>query len=400
MQSTESPERTLFIALAGVLAGTGVLMVHSASITSRPTEFEQVYLSRHLVFLGMGLVAAVVASRVPGRVWRLFAPWLFIATLVLLVLVLVPGIGTRVKGAQRWFRVGPISVQPSEIAKVTLPLMTAALVFWHRARLRNWIAGVLLVAWPPVVMVPLVLLQPDLGTSLFLLLGAAIVLAVGGWPMRNFVLGAAATIPAIVYLVINKPYQLQRVTGFLSTWSDWTQAPYQLKQSLLTLGSGGLWGVGLGKGYQKLSFLPEANTDFVFAVVGEELGFVGAASVLLAWAALLVCGLRLLSRLPRESFEFHFGFAILSQLLVQVILNVGVVTAMVPPKGIPHPLLSYGGSHLIMTLVTLGIVLGLTRDPSTGTETEAQPKTPPIDPVAVNEPPESTEVSEREPVAA
>jgi len=161
--------------------------------------------------------------------------------------------------------------------------------------------------------------------------------------------------------VVNKPYQLRRVTGFLSTWSDWNQAPYQLRQSLLTLGSGGVWGVGPGKGYQKLSFLPEANTDFVFAVVGEELGFVGAASVLLLWTGLYICGLRLLSRLPRTSFEFHAGFALLTQLIVQVILNVGVVTAMVPPKGIPHPLLSYGGSNLVMTLVTLGMVLGLTR---------------------------------------
>ena len=361
MQAAEQSERTLFVALSAILVGVGVLMVHSASITARPTEFEQVYLSRHLVFLGLGLAAALIAAQIPGPVWQRWAPWLFVATVVLLVLVLVPGIGTRVKGAQRWFRIGPISVQPSEIAKVTLPILVAALVQMHRARLMSFWRGILPVTWPVLVLVPLVILQPDMGTSLFLLLSATIVLAVGGWPVRNFLLGAAATLPALVYLVVNKPYQLRRVTGFLSTWSDWNQAPYQLRQSLLTLGSGGVCGVGPGKGYQKLSFLPEANTDFVFAVVGEELGFVGAASVLLLWTGLYICGLRLLSRLPRTSFEFHAGFALLTQLIVQVILNVGVVTAMVPPKGIPHPLLSYGGSNLVMTLVTLGMVLGLTR---------------------------------------
>jgi cell division protein FtsW len=359
-----SAARTLFVALAAVLASFGLLMVHSASITARPTDFEQVYLSRHMVFLGLGVAAAVVVARIPRESWQRLAPWLFVATLVLLVLVLVPGLGTRVKGAQRWFRVGGISVQPSEIAKVTLPLFMAALVQARRHRLGHWWGGTVPLLWPVLLVVPPVLLQPDLGTSLFLLSGAGLVLFAGGWPIRNFVAGLSLAIPGLVYVILHKPYQLRRVTGFLETWADWTTAPYQLKQSLVTLGTGGLWGVGLGRGYQKLSFLPEANTDFVFAVIGEELGLIGTLSVLGLWAGLFVCGLRMLSVLPRDGFAFLAGFPLLTQLLAQACVNICVVTAMVPPKGIPHPLLSYGGSNLVMSLVTLGLICGLTSPPA------------------------------------
>jgi cell division protein FtsW len=153
---------------------------------------------------------------------------------------------------------------------------------------------------------------------------------------------------------------MQRISGFVETWADWTQAPYHLKQSLVTLGAGGLWGAGLGKGFQKLSFLPEANTDFVFAVIGEELGLLGVLTVIGLWLAVYLMGLRLLSRLERSSFSRNAGLVLLTQLLLQVALNVAVVTALVPPKGIPHPLISYGGSNLVVSLVVIGILLSLT----------------------------------------
>ena len=354
-----STERTLFVALAAVLVGFGILMVHTASITSRPTEFEEIYLSRHLVFLTIGVVAASLAAHVRSAQWQRFAPLLFAGTLVLLALVLIPGIGTRVKGAQRWIRLSFVSVQPAEICKVTLTLVLATLVHRRRAQLRHWWRGTVPLVMPVILAVPFILLQPDLGTSLFLSLSAGGLLFVAGWPLRNFLIGLAVLIPPLIWLVLNKPYQLQRITGFIATWSDWSNAPYQLKQSLVTLGAGGFWGVGLGRGYQKLSFLPEANTDFVFAVIGEEVGLVGSLAVLACWGGLYICGLRMIHRLPRDSFEFLASFTLLHQLLLQVLINVAVVTALVPPKGIPHPLLSCGGSNLVMSLVTLGLILGL-----------------------------------------
>ena len=351
----------LFLALAGLLLGFGLLMVHSASITSWPTEFEQIYLSRHLLFLTIGLTAATIAACLPPGFWKAAAPWLFLATLILLVAVLVPGIGTRVKGAQRWIRLAGFSIQPSELAKITLPLMLCTLLDHRRDRLKHLWTGTVPILWPAVLVVPLVLVQPDLGTAAFLLAGTGIVLLAGGWPLRNFLLGFAAVVPFLIGTLALKPYQMQRIVGFLETWSDLDSAPYQIRQSLVTLGSGGVFGVGLGKGWQKLSFLPEANTDFVFAVVGEELGLIGTLSLLALWCGLYLSGLRLLSLLEPRSFGMVAGFTLLTQLAAQATLNVAVVTAMVPPKGISLPLVSYGGSNLVVSLLSLGIVLSLAR---------------------------------------
>ncbi|MGH7127360.1 MAG: FtsW/RodA/SpoVE family cell cycle protein [Planctomycetaceae bacterium] len=359
--ATPSSTRGLFVSLACVLVGFGVLMVHSASITSWPTEMERVYLLRHVTFLLAGVTAAGICASLPARFWYHAAPWLFLLTAVLLAVVLVPGVGTRVNGAQRWLRFGPLSLQPSELAKLALPLFVARLMVSRRERLHRWVAGTLPVVWPPAVVVPLVMIEPDLGTSLFLAAGGLIALFVGGWPLRNFLIGAGVCVPACVGLVTMQPYQSRRITGFLAAWADLNEAPYQLKQSLVSLGEGGLLGVGLGRGWQKLSFLPEASTDFVFAVVGEELGLVGTLGLLTVWGGLFVLGLRLLAPFPRRSFVYVAGFTLLTQLALQAALNMAVVTALVPPKGIPHPLISYGGSNLVVSLVTLGILLSLTR---------------------------------------
>jgi len=355
-------QRHLFVSLTLLLVGFGLLMVHSASVTSWPTEFEQVYLVRHLVFLGIGLTAAVVAATRPPAFWKVAAPWVFVLSLLLLLLVLVPGIGVRVKGAQRWIRLPGVSAQPSELAKIALPLMMCWVLDRNRSRLNGLFAGTVPFFIPVALIVPLVLIEPDLGTALFLLAGAGLVLFAGGWPIRNFVIGGLAAIPASLSLLVMKPYQRQRIVGFIETWADFDSAPYQLKQSLVSLGSGGMSGVGLGKGWQKLSFLPEANTDFVFAVIGEELGLIGTLGLLALWCGLYLTGLRMLSRLEPQSFSFVAGFTLLTQIFGQALLNVAVVTAMVPPKGISHPLISVGGSNLVMSLLALGIVVSLSRD--------------------------------------
>ena len=355
-------QRQLFVSLALLLVGFGLLMVHSASVTSWPTHFEQVYLSRHLVFLTIGLIAAAIAATRPPQFWRRVAPWLFVLTVVLLVLVLVPGIGARVKGAQRWIRVPGFSAQPSELAKIALPLMLCWTLDRNRARLSHLVQGTIPFVIPIVVTVPLVLIEPDLGTALFLLVGAALVLLTGGWPWRHFLLAATIAVPACLSVLVMKPYQRQRIAGFFETWADFDAAPYQLQQSLVSMGSGGLMGVGLGRGWQKLSFLPEANTDFVFAVIGEELGLLGTLSLLALWCGLYLSGLRMLNRLDPRSFSFVAGFVLLTQVVGQALLNVAVVTAMVPPKGISHPLISAGGSNLVVSLLSLGIVISLSRD--------------------------------------
>jgi len=353
--------RKLFLSLAAVLFAVGVLMVYSASVTSRPTDFERVYLTRQLAAAAVGLAATAFAATRPPEFWRQAAPIAFWSVLLLLVVVLLPGVGTRTKGAQRWLRVAGVSVQPSELAKIALPLMVCAVVTARRSRLRRWWSGTVGVLWPAGLMVPLVLVEPDLGTAAFLAGGVAIALWVGGWPIRNFVALGLLVAPAVAGLSLLKPYQYRRLVGFVEAWSDFDAAPYQLQQSLVTLGAGGWLGTGLGKGWQKLSFLPEANTDFVFAVIGEELGFVGTVALVIVWCGLLIVGVRMLAAHESGSFAFLAGLTLLSQLVLQAWLNVAVVTALVPPKGIAHPLVSAGGSSLVVSLVTLGIVWSLSR---------------------------------------
>ena len=354
--------RHLFVSFAALLIGFGLLMVHSASVTSWPTEFEQVYLSRHLAFLTIGLALSGFAASRPAEFWKRFAPWLFVVTVLLLILVLVPGIGVRVKGAQRWIRFMGISAQPSELAKIAVPLMMCWIVDRNRDRLSGGLSEALPFLFPVLLSVPLVLIEPDLGTAVFLVGGAALVLFMGGWPLRNFLIGIGLAVPMGLGALALKPYQRQRITGFLQSWASFDDAPYQLKQSLVTVGTGGFYGVGLGRGWQKLSFLPEANTDFVFAVIGEELGMIGTLSLIALWCGLFLTGLRMLNHLDHRRFAFLAGFTLLTQLSGQAMLNIAVVTAMVPPKGISHPLISAGGSSLIASLLAIGIVLSLSRE--------------------------------------
>lgn len=352
----------LFLSLSTVLIGFGVLMVHSASVTSWPTEFEQVYLTRHIRFLVIALVAASIAGMMPARFWIKMAPWMFLGTILLLGAVLVPGVGTKVNGAQRWLRLGGFSMQPSELAKITLPLFLARLAVNRRENLRRIFRGTVPFAFPVASTVVLVVLEPDLGTTLFLAGSSALVLFLAGWPVRNFVLGIGASASGIVFLVTAYSYRLRRITDFVSVWTDFSNSDaWQLKQSLITLGSGGFWGVGLGRGHQKLSFLPESNTDFVFAVAGEELGLAGTIGLVALWCGVFWAGLQLFRRFRPDCFCTVVALTLLTQLVGQALLNTAVVTALVPTTGIPHPLVSYGGSSLVVSVVSLGIIVSLSR---------------------------------------
>jgi len=372
-------KRSLFVSLVVAIVGFGIVMVYSASITSWPTEFERIYLSRQLGALAAGMLLAAVCASIPVRFWRLAAPYLLAGTIALLAAVLFPGVGTRVNGARRWLRHGGFQFQPSELAKLTLVLFLCSRAdrfsarsprpndqdresskWFSLSRLGLWILdfGPLLV--PVFFTAGLVMVEPDLGTAMFLVCCSAIALFVAGCPARFFAGAAALTIPAAGLVAALRPYQMRRLTGFLAAWSD-SQVPYQLDQSLVSMGAGGLFGVGLGKGWQKLSFLPEANTDFVFSVVGEELGLVGTFGLLVIWGAFFWAGLQLVRNARQDRFATTASFTLLTQMVLQALINMAVVTALIPPKGIPLPLVSYGGSSLVMNLASLGIILSLTR---------------------------------------
>lgn len=363
--------RNMLIALACVLLGVGVLMVYSASITARPSSTDEIYLSRHATFLCVAILCGTTAGVMPARFWKRAAPWLFVATTVLLALVLVPGLGHRVNGAQRWFRFGPVSMQPSEFAKLTIPLFLCWILGdrrqgaseLHGSSWRNRASKLAVVA-PIGLVLGLVQAEPDLGTAAFLAGLAGITLFLARWPLWCFAVTGLAALPLVIGTVFLRPYQLERITGFLATWRDFREAPYQVQQSLTTLGSGGWTGAGLGSGWQKLSFLPESNTDFVFAVVGEELGLVGTLGLLGLWAALYWFGIALLTRKSVPEFESVAGRALLIQLVAQAGVNMAIVTALAPPKGIAHPLVSYGGSSLLTSVIALGMIISLSRSRS------------------------------------
>ena len=353
--------RQMLASLICALLCVGLLMVYSSSMTARPSQAEEFYITKQALFLLFGLGLGGAATVLPARFWKLSAPWIFGFGLLLLLLVLIPGIGTQVKGSRRWLRLAGVSLQPSELMKVATTLLLAWGMERHWHRRHEFVRGTVVLLVPVALAVGLVMIEPDLGASVFLSMTVLLALFIRGWPLgRLIAVGAVLAPVASVWLVL-KPYQLRRLQGFLATWTDFEQAPYQVQQSLTTLGVGGWAGTGLGEGTQKLSFLPEANTDFVFSVVGEELGLVGTLGISLLWLSLLWVGVRVLRPLRRDSFEYTVGFVLLCQLVVQAATNVAVTTAMLPPKGIAHPLISYGGSSLCTSLLSMGILLSVSR---------------------------------------
>ena len=352
--------RRLFVGLVCVLMGVGVQMVHSASLSLLRSSSEHVFLSRHLIYLCVSVLAGWLASLTTPRFLKTHANLLLGVLAGLLVLVLIPGIGTRVNGAQRWLRAGGISLQPSELGRIIMPIVAVKLMLDQRSKPHGWLT-IPRTLWPLAVVLPLVVREPDLGATVFLAIGFLTALFLGGWPLRYFLGCGVLVVPAVLSLFALKSYQLKRITGFMDAWQDLSQAPWQIRQSLLSLGSGGLQGTGVGGGWQKLSYLPEANTDFVFAVIGEELGLAGTLTIIIIWVGVYLTGMASLKNLPDRSFAAIVGRTLVIQIVLQALANVAVVTAMVPPKGVPHPFISYGGTNLLVTTVAIGFVVAMSR---------------------------------------
>lgn len=358
--------RQILLALICTLLCLGLLMVYSASMTARPSDADEYYLSKQAAFLLLGLALGGVAASLPARFWRDHAATIFLGGLVLLLVVLIPGVGSQVKGSRRWLRLAGVSLQPSEFMKPAVALFLAVGMEQLWSRRHDFVRGTATLLVPVGIAVGLVMVEPDLGASVFLVITTLLALFVRGWPLGRLIAVGAVVAPLATIWLALKPYQLRRLQGFLATWTDFEQAPYQVQQSLTTLGVGGVTGTGLGEGTQKLSFLPEANTDFVFSVVGEELGLLGTVGVSALWLSVLWAGYQVIRPLRRDSWQYTMGFVLICQLVIQAAMNVAVTTAMLPPKGIAHPLLSYGGSSLCTSLLSIGMLMSISRsEPNT-----------------------------------
>ena len=339
----------------------GLVMVTSASLTvsERNGVDPFFYFERQLmsVLLGCTLGAAVVA--IPIAVWRRCSPYLLIASFALLALVLVPGIGHEVNGSTRWIRIGPLNFQPSELARWLLVTYIAIFAVRHQTELRSTAQGF----WKPLAVLAaaavLLLAEPDFGAAVVLCVTGTAVLFVAGARMRDFLVVCGVGAAGVAALAVISPYRLKRILAFLDPWSDPFDSGFQLTQSLIAVGRGEWFGVGLGSSIQKLFYLPEAHTDFVFAVLAEEFGLLGVLAVVAAFLVLMLRSLRLARIAADAGMPLHAclaaGFGVWIGL--QAFLNIGVNMGLLPTKGLTLPLLSYGRSSMLVTLAWVGMLL-------------------------------------------
>jgi cell division protein FtsW len=341
-----------------VVIGLGAILSASSVVGLREAGDGLFYFKRQIAWLVVGVVGMVVAAFIPLRWWKNLALPVFVSSLLLLVAVLL--VGTRVNGAIRWLIVGPISIQPSEIAKLATVLMLATVVSRRESsmvRFRDFFGPV---AMTIGLVAGLVMLQPDLGTALLVSSGAFAVLAASAVPLRHVLgTGVAATGGALA-LAVSSPYRWARVTAFLDLQSDPLGSSYQAVQGLVALGTGGLWGVGLGASRARWSFLPNAHTDFVFAILGEETGLIGSLAVVGLFAAFSVAGTMIALRCA-DRFGRLLAVGVTTWLSTQAIVNIGGVVGILPITGVPLPFVSAGGSALVAALVGVGVLVSVAR---------------------------------------
>ena len=374
--TTTSPRATKRVAMDHslliitiVLALVGLVMVFSASAVVAGNRFHDpgYFLKRQLAWLAFGFLLLHLASHIDYIWWkRLSFPFLGL-TVVLLVMVLMPAFGVSVKGARRWLRLGLISIQPAEIAKLVAVMYLAAYLAKKEDRLTGFFSGLAPALLVIGVLSGLVLLEPDLGTVIVMATVAISLLFLGGARISHLLSLGLCAVPAVMVLVLSSSYRRQRLMTFLAPWKDASDAGFQITQSFLAFGSGGLFGVGLGEGKQKLFFLPEAHTDFVLALVGEELGLVGTAVIILLFALFAIRGFQVAAR-ARMPFGRYLGMGITLLIGVQALINACVVTGLVPTKGLTLPFVSYGGSSLVTCMFGVGILLNISRDRHAGGE--------------------------------
>ncbi len=355
-QSTGAPVDRWLTAIILALSCFGVLMVYDSSVAIAIRDFgdQYYYAKEQLKWLGLGVVAMIILSRIDYRLWKRFALPALIVTMGLLVAVFIPGLGIRALGAHRWLNFGLFVLQPAELTKLVLVLYLAV---WFSVREKERFGAFLLLS---SIIFGLVILEPDLGTGIVIVSTALIMYFLSGAAIRHFALLAPILIIGVTLLAVTSPYRFRRLTSFLDPNSDPLGASYQIRQVLLSLGSGGLTGVGIGKSRQKYEYLPEANTDSIFAIIGEETGFIGASLVVLAYT-LFVWRIFWIASGTTDPFGKLFTYGIGAWVGVQSTLNIAAMTALLPLTGIPLPFLSYGGSSLVILLAASGIVLNISR---------------------------------------
>ncbi|MBI4845965.1 MAG: putative lipid II flippase FtsW [Candidatus Omnitrophica bacterium] len=355
--------RIKLMVLTLILISVGIVMIYSASAIY---AFENLrdsayYLKRHLFYLMIGVLCAAWIMTLEIDQVRKTAKPLLLFSIFLLVLLFMPGLAREIGGAQRWFRLGPLSFQPSELAKFAMIVYTADFLSRKKAVLANFFHGFFPILLAMGVVCGLILIQPDLGTVLAIVMICFILFFVGGVKVTHIISQILISLPLLYVLIFSVPYRRNRILAFLDPWKDPKGVGFQIIQSLVALGSGGLSGLGLGAGKQKLLYLPAAYTDFIFSIIGEELGFIGAAALTIVFGLFLFQAMQICLK-AKDSFARFLAFGLLSCLAIEAIVNMGVVTSLLPTKGLPFPFISYGGTSLVFNMVYVGLILNIGRD--------------------------------------
>jgi cell division protein FtsW len=346
-----------------ILVAIGIVMIYSASAIYADSSMGDslYYIKRHLIYLFIGIVTMFIAMAIDIDRLRPFAKPLMLLSIMLLLAVLIPHLGRETSGARRWFKVGSINFQPSEMAKIAIIIYMADLAARRGTVMKNLWRGYVPALIILGAVVGLVLIEPDLGTAITISMIVFIMLFAGGVRASYIFASVMASLPALYILLFRVPYRRKRIMAFLNPWADRRGTGFQIIQSFVALGSGGLFGVGLGQSRQKLFYLPASHTDFIFSIIGEELGFVGTAAIVILFGIFVWQGMKIVSR-ALDTFERLFGLGIVSLVAIEAIINIGVTAGALPTKGLPLPFISYGGSGLVFHLMAVGFLLNIAKN--------------------------------------
>jgi cell division protein FtsW len=379
----DKPHLPLLLTCLAMVA-IGLVMILSASSIQAFSQFGTSfsYFNRQMIGFGLGLTAMAVMARSDYRKLRPLARPFLGACVLLLVAVIVPGIGATRGGSSRWLIFGPVSIQPSEIAKIALIVFAATVLESKGVKIRD----------PREMAVPLlpmtgliallVMAQPDLGTTVILGAAVLVVLFLAGARLPHIGLLGGAGLVSVVILSFTRSYRRERVFSFLDPWADPLNTGYQIIQGQIALGSGGFFGVGLGASRQKWSYVPNAHTDFIFAIIGEELGLAGTLTVLLLFVFLIYLGVRVARQAP-DRFGLLLAGGITGMIGVQALINMGSIAGLLPITGVPLPLISFGSTSLVLTMASVGMLLSIAKRGSKRNRTVKAPVTNPQAPVKV-----------------
>ncbi|GEN30344.1 cell division protein FtsW [Cerasibacillus quisquiliarum] len=361
-ESVKSHPDYILLTVIIALLLLGIIMVFTSSYIWAEYKYDDMFffVKRQLLFASVGVIGMIIIMSIPYHFWMVYSKVILLVCFLLLMIVLIPGIGMVRGGAQSWIGVGAFSIQPSEFVKLGLIIFLSKKLATNQKHITSFKRGFLPLLLLVFTIFGLIMLQPDLGTGVVLVLTCMVLLFVGGARILHFIGLALIGSIAFIFLILSAPYRISRITAFLNPWEDPLGDGFQIIQSLYALGPGGLMGTGLGNSLQKYFYLPEPQTDFIFAILGEELGFIGAGFVICLFALFFWRGIKVSLESP-DHFGRYLALGIVSLVTIQTLINISVVIGLIPVTGITLPYLSYGGSSLTLTLCSSGILLNISK---------------------------------------